>query len=93
MEKDATGCPSLPSHYGLMNPGTRRTSPAVYPTRRRTAELTATEGRWLLSVSYRKAIWGIMIWSTRLTSSQTESVAVNSTTIIFEGSLPNVTWS
>jgi hypothetical protein len=32
MEKDAAGCPSLPLHYGFMNPGTRRTSPAVYPT-------------------------------------------------------------
>ena len=32
MEKDAAGCPSLLLHYGIMNPGTRRTSPAVYPT-------------------------------------------------------------
>jgi hypothetical protein len=32
MEKGAAGCPSLPSHYGLMNPGTSRTSPAAYPT-------------------------------------------------------------
>ena len=32
MEKDAAGCPSLPLHHGIMNPGTRRTSPAVYPT-------------------------------------------------------------
>jgi hypothetical protein len=33
MEKDAAGCPSLPSHYGLTNPGTSRTSPAAYLTR------------------------------------------------------------
>jgi hypothetical protein len=39
MEKDAAGCPSLLLHYGITNPGTRRTSPAVYPTRRRTLEL------------------------------------------------------
>ena len=32
MEKDAAGYPSLPLHYGLMNPGTSRTSPAAYPT-------------------------------------------------------------
>jgi len=32
MEKDATGCLSLLSHYKLTNPGTRRTSPAAYPT-------------------------------------------------------------
>ena len=32
MEKDAAGCPSLPSHYGLTNPGTSRTSPAAYLT-------------------------------------------------------------
>ena len=24
MEKDAAGCPSLPSHYGLTNPGISR---------------------------------------------------------------------
>jgi hypothetical protein len=24
MKKDAAGCPSLPSHYGLTNPGTSR---------------------------------------------------------------------
>ena len=34
MEKDAAGYPSLPLHYGLMNPGTSRTSPAAYPTSR-----------------------------------------------------------
>ena len=34
MEKDAAGCPSLLSHYGLTNPGTSRTSPAAYPTAR-----------------------------------------------------------
>ena len=34
MEKGAAGCPSLPSHYGLTNPGTSRTSPAAYPTSR-----------------------------------------------------------
>jgi len=32
MEKDAAGCPSLPSHHGLTNPGTSRTSPAAYLT-------------------------------------------------------------
>jgi len=32
MEKGAAGCPSLPLHYGLTNPGTSRTSPAAYPT-------------------------------------------------------------
>jgi hypothetical protein len=32
MEKDAAGCLSLLSHYRLTNPGTRRTSPAAYPT-------------------------------------------------------------
>jgi hypothetical protein len=32
MEKDAADCLSLPSHYRLTNPGTRRTSPAAYPT-------------------------------------------------------------
>ena len=32
MEKDAAGCPSLPSHYGLTNPGTSRTSPVAYLT-------------------------------------------------------------
>lgn len=31
-EKDAVGCPSLPTHYGLTNPDTSRTSPAAYPT-------------------------------------------------------------
>jgi hypothetical protein len=31
-EKDAAGCPSLPSHYGLTNPGVSRTSPAAYLT-------------------------------------------------------------
>ena len=35
MEKDAAGCPSLPSHYGLTNPGTSRTSPAAYLTTKR----------------------------------------------------------
>ena len=34
MEKDATGYPSLPLHYGLTNPGISRTSPAAYPTSR-----------------------------------------------------------
>ena len=34
MEKDAAGYPSLPLHYGLMNPGISRTSPAAYPTSR-----------------------------------------------------------
>ena len=34
MEKDAAGCPSLPTHYGPTNPGTSRTSPAAYPTAR-----------------------------------------------------------
>jgi hypothetical protein len=29
MEKDAAGCPSLPTHYGPTNPGTSRTSPAA----------------------------------------------------------------
>jgi len=32
MEKDADGRPSLPTHHGLTNPGTSRTSPAAYPT-------------------------------------------------------------
>ena len=32
MEKDAAGCPSLPSHHGLTNPGTSRTPPAAYLT-------------------------------------------------------------
>src|SRR4051812_5561709 len=32
MEKDAADCLSLPSHYRLTNLGTRRTSPAAYPT-------------------------------------------------------------
>jgi hypothetical protein len=34
-EKDASGCPSLPSHHGLTNPGPRRASPAAYPTGKR----------------------------------------------------------
>jgi len=37
-EKDASGCPSLPSHHGLTNPGPRRTSPAAYPTGKPQAE-------------------------------------------------------
>jgi hypothetical protein len=31
-EKDAAGCLSLPLHYRPTNSGTRRTSPAAYPT-------------------------------------------------------------
>ena len=34
MEKDAAGYLSLLSHYRLTNSGTRRTSPAAYPTSR-----------------------------------------------------------
>jgi hypothetical protein len=44
MEKDAAGCPSLPSHYGLTNPGTSRTSPAAYLTTN-DAQI-GPQGRW-----------------------------------------------
>jgi len=54
MEKDAAGYQSLLSHDRLTNPGTRRTSPAAYPTRGR-SRLSITGRRGLTSVALRVA--------------------------------------